>query len=453
VRVLVTGGAGFIGSHVVDRLRRDGLRTRVFDLRQSPYHGGESVDYRLGDLRDLHAVHAAMRGCDAVVHLAAAADVDEVARNPVAAEAVNATGTVNVLEAARRAGVQRVIYASTIWVYSNAEGAVDEDTSVGVPEHLYTATKLAGEMYCHSYSALYDLPCTILRFGIPYGPRARPAAVIPIFIRKALAGEPLTIAGEGRQSRQFVYVEDLADGVVSALAPTAAGRTYNLVGGETVSVRAIADTVRDLVGDVDVVHTPARSADFQGARVSGARAAEELGWRPRISFAEGVQRYLQWHIDRESVEQQHVAPSLPPRPPRPPRPSRSRVATVVSFVAALAVVGLLAGYLAAVHAIGVGRHDEGTVGLLSVGALAAYLAVSLPLRSRLGPLAAFSGWIVAGCTIALVALPGPREAADLGAPDATLILLSLAGGALSITLADVALRVRRGSPGRPASTG
>ncbi|HMJ36316.1 MAG TPA: NAD-dependent epimerase/dehydratase family protein [Baekduia sp.] len=447
MRILVTGGAGFIGSHVVDQLRAEGLIPRVFDVRSSPYHAPATVDQRLGDLRDFDALESATRGCDAVMHLAAAANVDEVVEDPVAAAAVNATGTVNVLEAARRAGVRRVIYASTIWVYAGATGAVDEDTSVGLPEHLYTATKLAGEMYCQSYSALYGLPCTILRFGIPYGPRARPAGVIPIFIRKALAGEALTIAGEGHQSRQFVFVEDLARGVVRALAPQAAGRTYNLVGDENVSVRGIADAVRDLVGDVEVVHTSARPADYEGAQVSGARAAEELGWRAATPFVEGVRRYAQWHTDHERLAPTSAAPRAASRS------RRSLVADAVSFVAAFAVLGLLAGYLAAVHAIGLSSHDESTVGLLSFGALAAYLAASPLAKSRLGPAVMFVGWILAAGVTALVVLPGPREAAELGAPEPSLILLGLAGGALSISLADLVLRARQGGTTRPAPTG
>ena len=140
--------------------------------------------------------------------------------DPVEAERRNARGTLHVLEAARRAGVGRVVYASTIWVYSDTPAERhDESLPLHPPAHLYTATKLAGELYCHSYGELYGVEYTILRFGIPYGPRARPAAVVPAFVAKALAGEPLTIAGDGSQSRRFVYVEDLADGVVRALAP------------------------------------------------------------------------------------------------------------------------------------------------------------------------------------------------------------------------------------------
>ena len=144
MRVLVTGGAGFIGSHVVDRLLAAGIAPRIFDVRQSEHHGADEVDSVLGDLLDRDALRTAMKGCDAVVHLAAAADVDDVALRPAEAEAVNARGTLNVLEAARGAGVSRVVYASTIWVYGSATGTVDEDHTVELPDHLYTATKLAG---------------------------------------------------------------------------------------------------------------------------------------------------------------------------------------------------------------------------------------------------------------------------------------------------------------------
>src|SRR4051812_15955090 len=294
--VLVTGGSGFIGSHVVDQLLAAGHRPRIFDTRPSPHHAPDRVPVVLGDLADLDAVTAAMDGCDAVIHLAASADVNEVRQDPVDAEHRNARGTLHVLEAARRRAVARVVYASTIWVYSDTPAPRhDESAPLHAPAHLYTATKLAGEHYCHAYGELYGVEHTVLRFGIPYGPRARPAAVIPAFVRKALAGEPLKIAGDGLQSRRFVYVEDLADGVVRALVPAAANRTYNLVGSEDVTIREIAEAVRDLVGDVAVEYTPGRTGDFAGAPVSGERARTELGWSATTPFHEGVRRYYDWH--------------------------------------------------------------------------------------------------------------------------------------------------------------
>jgi UDP-glucose 4-epimerase len=292
----VTGGAGFIGSHVVDALIRHGHEPRIFDLVGSPYHPSGTVEGRLGDLTDPDAVAAAVAGCDAVMHLAAMADVNEVVADPSRTERVNVRGTFVLLEAARGAGIARVLYASTVWVYGNAPGVepLDEETPLVLPAHLYTATKLAGEMYCRSYETLYGLPSTILRFGIPYGPRARPAAVVPAFIARARSGEPLTIAGDGSQSRQFVYVEDLAEGMVAALAPAGAGGVYNLVGEESVSVRQIADTVCELVSEVPIVHGPERPADLRIGIISGARARAELDWSAETGFAAGVRRYIDW---------------------------------------------------------------------------------------------------------------------------------------------------------------
>jgi UDP-glucose 4-epimerase len=259
----------------------------------SPFHDA-TLDTYVGELGDLAALTDAMRGCDAVMHLAAVADVSQVALDPVFAEQVNARGTLHVLQAARDADVRRVIYASTIWVYNGLVGNVDETVTLPLPTHLYTATKIAGEMYCTSYGELYGVQSTILRFGIPYGPRARPAAVLPQFVRRALAGEPLTVAGAGDQSRRFVYVEDLAQGCVAALAPVAANRVYNLVGDETVTVKQIASIVQELIGNVDILHVESRAGDFSGTEVSGDRAARELGWMATTPFTEGVRRYIDW---------------------------------------------------------------------------------------------------------------------------------------------------------------
>jgi UDP-glucose 4-epimerase len=296
MRALVTGGSGFIGSHVVDALRSAGHEPRIFDLVRSHHHRPDEVETIVGDLRDAETLRAAVRGCDAVLHLAAVSDVNLVVEDPEHAELVNARGTHALLEAARLEGVDRVLYASTVWVYggANGPGPHDEDVMLALPEHFYTATKLAGEMYCHAYGNLFGLGHTILRFGIPYGPRAREATVVAAFVARANAGKQITINGDGRQSRQFVYVEDLAAGIVAALSPVAAGRVYNLVGAQSVSVREIADTVREIVADVPIVHVPSRLADLESAEISAERAARELGWRPTTPFVEGVRRYVEW---------------------------------------------------------------------------------------------------------------------------------------------------------------
>ena len=173
-------------------------------------------------------------------------------------------------------------------------------------------------MYCTSYAELYDVPCTILRFGIPYGPRARPAAVIPIFVSKALKGEPLTIAGDGLQTRRFVYVEDLAEGVVAGLQHGGGEPRLQPRGRrDGDDPRARRDVVSELIDDIEIVHTPGRNGDFGGAVISNERAAEELGWRASTPLREGVRRYLAW-LEPERAP----APSRSPSPR--PSPSRRR---------------------------------------------------------------------------------------------------------------------------------
>jgi UDP-glucose 4-epimerase len=426
--VLVTGGAGFIGSHVVDRLLAEGHEARVFDLLpwgHEPRYGCETV---VGDLLDPAQLGAAAAGCDVIVHLAAAADVGLVAKNPTGSEKLNARGTLNVLEAARATGA-RVVYASTIWVYSDVtETDVDEDSQLGLPSHLYTATKLAGEMYCRAYEQLYEVPTTILRFGIPYGPRARPAAVLPIFVNKALAGEPLTIAGDGMQTRRFVYVEDLADGVVRALAPAATGRVYNLVSDEDTTVVDIAEAVRAAVGDIQITHVEGRCGDFGGVRVSGERAARELGWRASTPYCEGVARYVAWHRAQAPAA---PAPALTVAPvPAAPAP---RALPRVPFVAGALhrVGGVLAGVLAllvyayVLNAAGLPADDEHSVLVIAILALVSTVStVSIPAR------AAVWGIALAGAVLLVPArTTGPL---DLSPLDPGLLALGLAGAGFAL---------------------
>jgi UDP-glucose 4-epimerase len=298
MNVLVTGGSGFIGSHVVDRLIEYGVKVRVYDLIMPTFR--DDIEYYQGSILDLTALQFAMNKIDAVMHLAAIADVKGVYEYPHHSESVNVRGTINVLEAARKTGVKRVVYGSTIWVYSDVkEDIVNENTPLHAPAHLYTATKLAGEYYCQAYNNLYGLEVVTLRYGIPYGPRARGGAVIPIFVKKALNGEALTIAGDGSQYRNFIYVEDLAEGNVAALQKIAANKTYNLDGNEKISIKQIAETIQNIIGDVKIEYTPDRPGDFSGKEVSSELAREELGWVPKVSFQEGLQRYIDWYKEEE----------------------------------------------------------------------------------------------------------------------------------------------------------
>jgi UDP-glucose 4-epimerase len=373
-----------------------------------------------------------------------------VAKDPAGAETLNSRGTLRVLEAARATGAA-VVYASTIWVYSDvAESDVNEDTQLALPSHLYTATKLAGEMYCTSYSKLYDVPTTILRFGIPYGPRARPAAVLPIFVNKALAGEPLTIAGDGKQTRRFVYVEDLADGVVRALRPEARGRVYNLVGEEDTSVRDIAEAVRGAVGDVAITHTEGRAGDFAGARVCGERAARELDWRARTPYAEGVKRYVAWHCEAKAKAaaapaRAAVAVAVAPATPAPaakaaPAPAPAAAAAATSsrrpLLAALAlearrgataigaVVALII-YSLALDAGGLSEEGQHTV--LVIAALGLVATISTATRG-----ARIAVWALAVAAAALL-IPTPTSGAlDFAHLTPALLVLGLAGAGVGL---------------------
>jgi UDP-glucose 4-epimerase len=282
----------------VDKLRDKGIAVRIFDMVIPTFR--RDIEFYHGSLLDLEALRMALNGVDVVYHLAAVADVKDVYNDPYYAESINVRGTLHVLEAVRRStGVKRVIYGSTTWVYSEvAEPVVDETTPLHAPAHLYTATKIASEYYCQSYSKLYDIPVTILRYGIPYGPRARDGAVVPSFVRKALRGEPLTIAGDGSQFRKFVYVEDLAEGNVLALKSVAKNKIYNLDGTEAVTIRQIAEAIQRLIGNVRIEYAPGRPGDFSGKEISSRLAKEELGWEPTVRFEEGLRRYVTWYREQ-----------------------------------------------------------------------------------------------------------------------------------------------------------
>ena len=298
MKALVTGGSGFIGSHLVDKLKDSGIDVRVYDGIMPTYR--KDIEFYQGSILDMPALSLAMNGIDVVFHLAAVADVKDVYNEPHYAESINVRGTVNVLEVVRKSDIKKFVFGSTTWVYSETEATkVDERTPLHAPTHLYTATKLAGEYYCQAYSKLYSLDATILRYGIPYGPRARDGAVIPIFVKKALAGEPLTIAGNGSQFRQFVYVEDLAEGNVLALKNTVGGKIYNLDGKEKITIKHIAQTIQKIISNVKIEYISGRPGDFSGKVVSSELAEKELGWEPKISFEDGLRRYIEWYKERE----------------------------------------------------------------------------------------------------------------------------------------------------------
>jgi UDP-glucose 4-epimerase len=296
MRVTVTGGCGFIGSHVVDHLIAAGHEVLAVDRHQRWTNPG--ARYLIDDIFDASALATAVTGRDAVFHLAAVSDVSEVLADPVEAVRLNVEGTARVLDAARRSDCGRVILASTVWVYGATAGGGErtEDALVDLSRsgHLYVSTKLAAEMVTRSYLEMYGQQFTILRYGIPYGPRMRDALVIARFVREANDGRPITIAGTGDQQRNFVYVEDLARAHVLALAPAAINQTLALEGDTAVSVTEIAEAVQHLVRDVPVTYVPGRDADYQGLVISNRLAKELLGWQPVVPLTDGIRRYLTW---------------------------------------------------------------------------------------------------------------------------------------------------------------
>ena len=297
MRIAVTGGSGFIGSHVVDHLVAAGHRGVVVDQR-APHR--PDVEHALGDLRDLESLVAATRDCEAIFHLAAVSNVNDVFDQPIDAIDLNVTGTARVLEAGRRNNVDRVFFASTVWVYGSAAGDGDlgEDALIDteIPSHLYTASKIASELVIRSFDELYGLPFTILRYGVPFGPRMRDELVIPRFVRMALAGETITLSGDGLQFRNYVYVEDLARAHVLALDPAARNEVFNLEGPKPISIRAIVEALQDVLGrEIAVEYGPARPGDFHGRAVSGDKIEKVLDWKPHTSFEEGLRRYVEWY--------------------------------------------------------------------------------------------------------------------------------------------------------------
>ncbi len=295
MKVAVIGGSGFIGSHVVDKLLDANHDVTVFDI-MTPHK--EEVRHIFMDLFDMHKVVVALAGnYEAIYLLAAMANVNDIYKNPLEAAMVNFQGTVNVLEAVRRYG-GRLIFASTVWVYMLAEREdVDEDSSLLIQNvnHPYTASKVAAELYIQSYNKLYGLDFTILRYGIPYGPRGREGTVITNFIKRALKGQPLVIHGDGSQYRNFIYIEDLAEGNVAALKDGANNKIYNLEGMRPVTIKEIAETVSKIVGGTRVEFVESRAGDFVGRKASNEKAGRELGWRPKTDLVEGIMKYLDWY--------------------------------------------------------------------------------------------------------------------------------------------------------------
>ncbi|MCX9081598.1 MAG: NAD-dependent epimerase/dehydratase family protein [Candidatus Methanoperedens sp.] len=281
--VLVTGGSGFIGSHVVDKLKESGFDVLVFDILK-PHR--DDITFIKGDITSRDQLNNAMQDIEYVYHIAGASDINKVEKQPVNAVDLNILSTAKVLDAARANDVARVLFASSYFV----------DSGKG---HLYATTKKASEMICSDYNTLYGLPFTILRYGTAYGPRSRGEDVISLFVKRALSGEPLEIHGSGAQSRNFIYVEDLAKGNVAALSEVAKNRTYILEGCRAVTIRELAEIVTRIFDeDLDIRFGSKRPDDYSGDKASNI-SYKELRWEPEIDIEVGIRRYIKWYTENK----------------------------------------------------------------------------------------------------------------------------------------------------------
>ncbi|MFP5318575.1 MAG: NAD-dependent epimerase/dehydratase family protein [Acidimicrobiia bacterium] len=300
MRALVTGGAGFIGSNLVDALIAGGAETRVLDNLSTGFIDNVHPAAELieGDVADEDVVRKAVDGVDVVYHQAALRAVLRSVEDPLATDRVNSHGTLTVLTAARDAGVRRVVYASSSSVYGGAEQLPTSESAPTIPRSPYAVTKLTGEMYCRVFSELFGLETVSLRYFNVFGPRQRPdsayAAVIPLFIRAIRDGVPPVVHGDGRQSRSFAYISDVVEANLAAAgAPpeSAQGAAYNIAGAERKSLLDLLAVLGDVVGPVQPpVHTDPRPGDVRHTHADLAAAARALGFRPRISFEEGLRR-------------------------------------------------------------------------------------------------------------------------------------------------------------------
>jgi len=291
LKVLVTGGSGFIGSHVVDTLVRKGYEVRVFD-RIKPAR--EDVEWFNGDLLNEKEVLEACKDIETIFHLAAIADVNVALSNFDLCLMVNEMGTMNFLKSATAEEVERIVLASTSWVYGRSKGVVTEDTPIPFPEHIYTKTKIGQEQLVYSWHQHYGLPYTILRFDIPYGPRMRSNMAIAIFTRRAMRGEPISIFGDGKQGRCWIYIDDLAEGNVAALAEGGKNQIVNLAGSEFVTMNQIAEALKEIFGDLPIKYEPARPHDFEGSVTSIEKAEQLLKWKPKTPFKVGLKKYVDY---------------------------------------------------------------------------------------------------------------------------------------------------------------
>jgi len=303
---LVTGGAGFVGSHLVEALVKRGDRVRVLDSLVTGRWDNlaviandiESIE---GDVRDVAAVGRAIAGCEVVFHQAALASVPRSIEDPLATHAACATGTLVVLDQARRAGVRRVVYAASSSAYGNQPQPKKRESDLPSPLSPYAAAKLAGEEYCQAFWHSYGLETAALRYFNVFGPRQDPkgpyAAVIPLFIKAILAGRQPTIFGDGLQTRDFTYVENVVQAnLLAAEAQDAVGRVFNVGNGLSISLLDLLRELNAVLGtNVQPIFQPERAGDVRDSLADISQAEQVLEYEPAVGLAEGLRRTVEYY--------------------------------------------------------------------------------------------------------------------------------------------------------------
>jgi UDP-glucose 4-epimerase len=306
MKVLVTGGAGFIGSNLCRSLVADGQQVRILDdfstgRRENLDDLAGEAEVVEGDVGDPRHTGAAVAGVEVVYHLAALPSVARSVADPRASHAANVDGTLNVLLAARDAGARRLVYASSSSVYGDTPTLPKHEDMPVSPRSPYAAAKLAGEAYCRAFSHVYPLETVCLRFFNVFGPRQDPssqyAAVVPRFITRMLAGAPAEVTGDGRQTRDFTFVDNAvyACRLAATARPEAVGEAMNIGCGDRLSVAGLVDLINELLERrVDPVFVPARPGDVRDSQAAVAKAQRLIGYRPLVPVRDGVAATLDW---------------------------------------------------------------------------------------------------------------------------------------------------------------
>ncbi|HEX4132729.1 MAG TPA: SDR family oxidoreductase [Pirellulales bacterium] len=306
---LVTGGAGFIGSHIAQALVERGDRVRVLDNLSTGSLDNlkpvaDRVELLRGDLTDSKAVAQAVAGVDCIFHQAALASVPLSVERPLDTHTACVTGSVLLLDAARRAGVRRLVYAASSSAYGDTPTSSKRESDLPAPISPYGAAKLAAEYYCQAFAAVMGIETVCLRYFNVFGPRQDPgspySAVIPLFLTALLAGRRPTIYGDGQQSRDFTFVSNVVDGnLLAADAPNVSGRVFNIANGRSTSLLELIASLNELLEtSVEPIHAPPRAGDVRESLADITLARSLLGYEPRIGFEEGLRRSIEYYRKR-----------------------------------------------------------------------------------------------------------------------------------------------------------